>query len=162
MLDLFDTIESLTSAEMPDIGLTGDYKAWDYNDGEYDYCRIQTITSEPAIFDFGWNGYNIDTCQLIMNIPDSILPGTDAQKAAGKAVAVAIVTQMGYAYIDVHDLSSDPATASKCARIESHVNAMIDKDEVTSYHIPDLYIWLAGGGLALTAAVVLVLWRLRP
>ena len=162
MLDLFDTIKSLTSSEIPDIGITCNFDAKDYNDGTYDYCRLTTTGDEPAIFDIPWQGYNLDLCQMVKNIPESVLPGTHEEIVAGKAVTVAIMAALGLNHIEVGDISGDEVTQNECAAIESEVDSAIAEFEVTSYHTPEVYIWIAVGGSILTVAAVIILWRLRP
>ncbi len=162
MLDLFDTIRSLTSSEIPDIGITCGFMAKDYNDGTYDYCRLSTISDDPAIVDIPWGGYNLDLCQLVKNIPESMLPGTHEEIVAGKAVTVLIMAALGLDHIEVGDISEDVTKQNECALIETEVDSMIESFEVTSYHTPDTYIWLATGISAITIVVILVMWRLRP
>ena len=162
MLDLFDTIKSLTSSEIPDIGITCGFMAKDYNDGTYDYCRLSTISDDPAIVDIPWEGYNLDLCQWVKNIPESMLPGTHEEIVAGKAVAVLVMAALGLDHIEVGDISGDEAKQNECALIETEVDSMIESFEVTSYHTPQTYIWLAAGISAVTIAVIIIMWRLRP
>jgi hypothetical protein len=136
--------------------------AKDYNDGTYDYCRLSTISDDPAIVDIPWGGYNLDLCQWVKNIPESMLPGTHEEIVAGKAVTVLIMAALGLDHIEVGDISGDEAKQNECALIETEVDSMIESFEVTSYHTPDTYIWLAAGISAITIAVILVMWRLRP
>ena len=163
MLDLFDTITSLTSAEMPDMGFTCGFTASDFNDGKYDYCRLKDPRENPSegIYNIAWNGYHINFGQMVWNLPDSIFPVDQARVIEAKTYAYAILGAMGLNDVDVADISNDPTTEAKCNWIEDYVNETIDKDEVTSYHIPELYIYLSAGGIILAAAVFILLLRLR-
>jgi hypothetical protein len=153
MLDLFETIKSLTSTDVPDIGFKLGFTASDHNDGTYDYCRLTSVRDAHNEYDFPWNGYILDMRRVVALIPDGVIP------EERKLVIDGVIDALGWNAINVHDISSDPETEQNCARIQSYVASVMEKDEATDYHTPEVYIYVACAGIIAICAVMILIWR---
>ena len=59
----------------------------------------------------------------------------------------------------MNDISADPETEQNCARIQSYVASVMEKDEATDYHTPEVYIYVACAGIIAICAVMILIWR---
>ena len=153
MLDVFDTIKSLTSSDIPDIAFTSETTGSRYNDGTYDYFRQTSHKDAANNYDFPWNGYIINMTTFVNYFPDDVISAED------KVLINGFITFLGWNHIDVWDLSGHEETRTECDRIRNYVTDIIESDEVTNYHTPQVYIYIAWGGIIATAAVIVLMWR---
>ena len=157
MLDLFDTIKSLTGSDLPDASVTGRFEASNYTDTHgYEYCKL-VLQKDDGSTGFTVNlpkaGYMLTIGDLVEQIPDYIIdPSTKNDIAL-------IIDMIGWNDIEVKDISDDLATKNECRMIRSYVNAMVDEDNIESYVIPTVYVVAAIMGIAICLATVMLIWR---
>lgn len=185
ILDLFDTIKSLTSSEIPDVEFSMVFDANylpEYVD-EYcdksgrhidahtnEYCKMVVPdkttgdpdpTKPPLYFPAG--GYSLDLAQYVQYIPDSIMDADERDAAWYILVALGL----GYDDNDPHifkpvelvDLSGHDDLRMQSDLIRSYVDQNISSVEKESYDIPDVFQFIAWGGIALTVVVIVLMWR---
>ena len=156
MMDVFDTIKSLTSADMPDISFTATLDASNgTDDGGYECCILESLKSSGPTFNLSTGAYMLNLNQVIDDIPDYML------STKVKNTMKIIVTALGWNHIDVKDISGDDETKGKSDVISEYVNKKIDVVEVTHYSIPPVYVMFAGFGIIATIVCGVLIWR-RP
>ena len=171
MLDLFDTIKSLTSSDIPDVEFSMVFNAHDYFDeAGYEYSKLvppdkttgnDDPTRPPLYFPSG--GYTLDVAQYVKYIPDSIL--NEEYKKAATWILIAL--GLGYDDNDPHiltpikvsDLAGHDDVRMQSDMIRSYVNQKISSAEVESYSTPEIYEYIAWGGIAITVLVIVLMWR---
>ena len=158
MLDLFDTIKSLTSTDVPDASIRGDFDANNTTDSEgYEYCEI-TLKKDDGTpgetYEIPKAGYVLKLGDMVLKIPDYLLSNT--KKEALRLVLIAI----GWNDIDVRDISNDQATQARISEVSTYVDDMIVDDDIPSYTVPIEYSIAAVVGIALSA-ILMVLVRRR-
>ena len=171
MLDLFDTIKSLTSSNVPDVEFSMVFNAYDWTDDNgYQYCKMvapdkttgaDDPTRPPLYFPMG--GYTLDVAQYVKYIPDSVLDS--GQKTAAEYILIAL--GLGYDDNDPHvfspktvsDLQGHDDVRMQSDLIRSYVEQNIRSVETESYGTPEYYEYIAWGGIALTVVVIVLMWR---
>ena len=158
MLDLFDTIKSLTSSDVPDASMTGSFEAENYTDTNgYDYCKLTLLkydSTPGTTVEIPKAGYVLRWGELVQDIPDYLI--SPAKKTSISLILAAI----GWNDIDVCDISHNQTVQNRIASINSYVNEKIVEDDIPSYHVPIEYTISAAVGLSLTA-ILLILVRRR-
>ena len=165
MLDLFDTIRSLTGSSVSDITFTDKFDAVNLTDARgYDYCRLTPKNSDGKVYDILLNtyskvydiprdAYTLDYCQIVIDIPDSILDDS------GKILLGIFFYAIGWSDIDVGDISHNQSMKDQCAYIRAYVDKMITDDDFESYSVPVPYATAAGIGIAVAAVMFLLVRR---
>ena len=157
MLDLFDTIKSLTSSEVPDITITGLFRAENVTDARgYDYCQMTLQNkdgSSGTVIKIPKSAYTLDLADIVMMIPDYLIDHERRQQIAD------ILTFLGWNDIDVKDISKDLGKQDECSILNSYVNEKISEDDIEYYDIPFTYRIIAYVGLGIAGILALMIWR---
>ena len=185
MLDLFDTIKSLTSSDIPDVEFSMVFNAHHIieNIDAYidrsghniaahtnEYCKLiapnkttgEDDNNEPPLY-FPSGGYSLDVAQYVKYIPDQMLePGY-------KEAATYILIALGLGYddndphifkpIEVIDLEGHDDERMESDLIRSYVDLQFVPVEKESYNTPEVYEYLAWSGIALTVVIIVLMWR---
>ena len=160
MLDLFDTIKSLTGKEPPDITFKSvlDAEGWVYDAWGYRCTQMISEGPEHKNYQIHPGAYYYNLSFIVANIPDSVL------SADKKAALIAVLNSpecIGWANIHVKDISTDEGTKQQCADIRDYVNEMIMEDDIESYKTPQEYIFISIAGIIVSIAVIVLMWRRR-
>ena len=156
MVDIFETMKSLTDMKFPAIELVADVTVRNYVDEYgYKYAWASLIDSKGEeknlLISFG--PYVLDIALFIDLVPSEIL--TDGQKL----LIVAALAMVGLLKFNVADISGDPATQEKIASVDNHVDTMIKYDEEPKFSIPEVYIYAAVVGFIALLGVGILYWR---
>ena len=155
MLDLFDTIKSLTGKKLPDITFLDVMDASEYTDTYgYWYCKLDSRKTDGGTYYLPKDGYVLRLSNLIRDLPSNIIDKELQEEIADFLETVA------WGDIEVKDISGSPSTQVKCEQIRVYVDQKIVEDNVESYPIPALYAAIAGCGVAL-CIVIMILMRRR-
>ena len=155
-LDLFDTIKSLTSSDVPDVTFSVSMDASKYTDASgYEYCKVVSKKTGGPTFYLPYGPYRIDGAMINEAIPDD-LPADDRVKIALDALVLAFFLDP----VEVKDISGDETTRQKCAEVRAYADGKLDVEEQTNYTIPAVYLGLAIAGLA-AASILFILMRRR-
>ncbi len=185
MLDLFDTIKSLTSSDIPDVEFSMVFNAHHiienidaYTDRSghniaahtNEYCKLvapdkttgEDDNTKPPLY-FPSGGYSLDVAQYVKYIPDEIL------KPGYKEAATYILIALGLGYddndphifkpIEVIDLEGHDDERMESDLIRSYVEQQFVPVEAESYNTPEVYEYMAWGGIALTVVIIVLMWR---
>ena len=160
MLDLFDTIKSLTGKEPPDITFESvlDAEGWLYDAWGYRCTRMVSEGPEHYEYNIHPGAYYYNLSSIVANIPDSVL--SEDKKAA----LISVLNSpecIGWANIHVKDISTDEGTKQQCAEIRDYVNDMIMEDDIENYKTPLEYIYISIAGIIVSIAVIALIWRRR-
>ena len=156
ILDIFETIQSLASTEIPPVGFQARFSASDYTGAhDYKYCKLQSYKDPSNSFLIPWGAYVVDLTKLVKLIPDSVM---DQDL---KNLIDLVLIGLKWNEINVKDISNDPTTQGKCESISQHVNGMIDSYDTTSYHTPLMYTVLSITGIALTVVALAAMIIIR-
>jgi hypothetical protein len=127
-LDLFDTIKSLTSSDVPDVTFSVSMDASKYTDASgYDYCKVVSKKTGGPAFYLPYGPYRIDGAMVDEAIPDD-LPADDRVKIALDALVLAFFIDP----VEVKDISSDETTRQKCAEVRAYADGKLDVEEQTN------------------------------
>ena len=157
MLDLFDTIKSLTSSDVPDASMTGLFKAENIKDSHgNDYCKLtlqKDDGTEGAVFKLPKAGYALDLCDFIELIPDDVLDQDQKDRLCD------LMDDLGWNDIELENITDDIGKKEECGILKAYVTENIMADDEEDYSIPDVYVAIAGAGLGIAAVVALMMWR---
>ena len=154
MMDIFQTIKSLTSSDIPDMAFTGTMKASEYVDSHsYEYCKLESLKEGGPTFMLSTGAYSLNMGRLVNNLPSYII--SDGVKVAINIVFAAI----GWNDIQVQDISDDTETQAKCSGINDYVSGKIGVVEEGKYSVPTEYIIAAGAGIGISILVGILIWR---
>ena len=154
MMDVFETIQSLTSTDLPDVSFTATLKASDFTDADgFEYCKLESLKDGGPVFQISTGGYVLDLVRLAGDIPDYII--SDKVKIAMEIVFLAL----GWNHLVVNDISDDEETQGRCSGISQYVDGKIAAAEETHYSTPDIYFIIAIAGLAVCIILGLLIWR---
>lgn len=160
MLDVFETIKSLASTEIPDIGFKATFDCEDTVDTNgHTYCKLKSIKDGGPEFRIPWGGYTADFTRIVKLIPDTVI------KPETKDIIDLVIEGIGWNDIDVKDISGDKVTQGECKKIQDQVDAAIESSNTTSYKTPTVYVVLSITGIVLTMialASMLCYRRWRP
>lgn len=157
MLDLFDTIKSLTSSEVPDISVTGTFRAKNMTDARgYEYCQLTLVNKDGTygtVFKLAKAAYTLNLSDFVMMIPDYVIDHDKKQDIAD------IIGVLQWNNIDVCDISNNSPKQDECSMVKSYVNQKILEDDVESYPVPFEYRIIAYVGLGISVVLMLMIWR---
>ncbi len=154
MMDVFETIKSLTSTDLPDVSFTATLKASDFTDADgFEYCKLESLKDGGPVFQISTGGYVLDLVRLAGDIPDYII--SDKVKIAMEIVFLAL----GWNHLIVGDISDDEETQGRCSGISQYVDGKIGTAEETHYSTPSIYFIIAIAGLAVCIILGLLIWR---
>ena len=185
MLDLFDTIKSLTSSDIPDVEFLTIFNAYHITDNidQYvdkrsgltiaahtnEYCKLVIPDKttgldgdKPPLY-FPSGGYSLDVAQYVDYIPEQILDPTYREPL--KIILIAL--GLGYDDNDPHDfvpievvdMEGHDEIRMESDLIRSDVEQNISSVEKESYGTPDVYEYIAWSGIILTVVVIVLMWR---
>ena len=154
MLDLFQTLKSLTNRSIDDITIEAKMGASYGIDGKgYLYSGFILQNGEDFTeYDIYTGAYTINPGKLLLLIPSDIM------SIAIKEMIAGIIDLLGWGEVDVRDISDDPEEQAACGEIIQHVETAIWYDEEYEFNIPPEYIIAAGTGIVL---VILSLVAIR-
>ena len=154
MLDLFETIRSLTGSSMSDITFLDVFNASQHVDARgYRYSRLVSVREGGPTFDLPRAAYTLDYATLSQNILSGMV---DEPK---KLLIGLFFIAIGWNDIDVRDISDDTAAKEECSEVREYVDAMIEEDNYESYSVPTVYVYTASGGIIISAVLILLIWR---
>ena len=156
MMDLFETIKSLTSSDVPDTSMTGKFKAENITDHGHDYCRLTLLKddgTEGDVFKLPKGGYALNMCDLIELVPDDVL--TPDQKTR----LCDLMVTFHWDDIELDDITDNIGKKEECAILKAYVTENIMEDDKEDYTIPEMYVSIAGAGLVIVAVLALLMWR---
>jgi len=171
MLDLFDTIKSLTSSDVPDLSfsmLFNGHETTDHYGNEYSILvppkkddKTQDDTTRPPIY-FPKGGYELNLAQYIQYIPDTVMDPD--YKEAAKLILIALglgddETLGIYNAANVADLEGRDDVRVQSDLIRSYVSQNFSTVERESYSTPEVYQYIAWAGIALTVVIITLMWR---
>ena len=154
-LDLFDTLNSLTSTKFSDLVFTGDFKMSKGQD-EYgnEYVQVSVNSGEEISEMKFWLGaYTLDVANALAMVPSDIV-SEDDKLLLGVALAV-----VGLDTIYVGDISWDTVTEKKINEISSKVDREIERQEVYDFKMPLAYLAVAIAILVLGIGAAVYMWR---
>lgn len=153
-LDLFDTIKSLTSTDIPDMAFTASLDASKTTDVRgYDYCKLASKKAGGPAFYLADGPYYIDGTKI-----DEILPD-DIPDEKIKTVIHCLILAFFIHPVEVKDMSGYEALKQQCAEIQDFTEEKLDVEEEESYSIPPLYIGFAAGGILASLALMILMRR---
>ena len=157
MLDLFDTIKSLTGSSVPDATVTGRFRAENITDARgYEYCKLTLLKddgTDGVVIKLAKAAYSLDLRDVLPLIPDRIISQETKDKIS---TALGL---LGWGDIDVKDISNDIGKKDECSMVMSYVNEKIVEDNQESYVVPEGYLIAAMAGTCVTALFVFLIWR---
>jgi hypothetical protein len=153
MLDLFDTIKSLTGKSIPDVFFVADLAATKYTDDYgYEYTILDLKGTETTLY-FPLGGYALNTSVLIYLVPSSILPD------AVKDILYVVFTVLGWGTVEIGDITDDKVMQSKCENVFTYVKNIMKYDEEYTFKIPAEYLTIGIAGLLGSFAAFVLIWR---
>lgn len=144
-LDLFDTIKSLTSSDIPDATVTASLNASHYTEDGYDYCKLASKKTGGPAFYFPWGPYEI-TGEMVKDL----IPIHDSDSVLRKVIKNLVIAYFYVDPVEVKDISGDEAMKQQCSDIRDKVFAELDKEEEGSYTIPPVYIAISVVGILMS------------
>lgn len=171
MLDLFDTIKSLTSSDIPDLSFDMIFNGHDYTDSHGNVYsklvppkkddRTQDDTTRPPLY-FPKGGYEMDLAQYVQYIPDKIMD--PEYKEAARLILIALglgndEAHSIYNAANVSDLEGHDEIRVNSDLIRSYVSQNFSTVERESYSTPVVYQYIAWIGIALTVVIITLMWR---
>ena len=157
MLDLFETIKSLTSSDVPDASMTGLFKAENVKDSHgNDYCKLtlqKDDGTEGDVFKLPKAGYSLDLCDLIELVPDDVLSREQKDRLC------VLMEDLGWNDIELENITDDIGKKEECAILKAYVTENIMEDDKEDYTIPVVYVSIAGAVLGIAAVLALLMWR---
>ena len=141
MLDLFDTVQSLTGTEIPDVKFIAKAHTSTFTDDagrQYYKITVKTHDSSKDLM-LAKQDYSLNVLDLIDSIPSYIM-GDGVKLAIGSALTV-----LGWDKIEVTELT--PETKAECDAIAEHVDTMVEIDERYDFNIPVEYLVLSIAGI---------------
>ena len=157
MLDLFDTIKSLTSSDVPDASMTGLFRAENVTDAHgNEYCKLtlqKNDGTEGDVIKLPKNGYSLDVCDLIELVPDDVLTRDQKDRLCD------LMVTLGWNDIPLEDITDDIGKKEECAILKAYVNENIMEDDKENYTIPEVYVIIASVGLGIVSILALFMWR---
>ena len=154
MMDVFKTINSLTSSDIPDMSFTATLEASNDTDAHGNqYCKLKSLKDGGPTFMISAGAYTLNLNMLVSDLPSYII--SDKVKIAVQL----IFTAMGWDDIQVNDISGDEETQAKCNGVVSYVNDKIGVAEEGRYSTPTGYIAVAGVGIGISILVGILIWR---
>ena len=153
VLDIVETIKSLTGTSLKDIDFIADVQASNVTDEEgREYVELKILNkSGDTVFRIPKAGFSVTVDNILALIPSTIL--SDAAKAA-ISIAAGVI---GWDTFTADEM--DQATEEKFDEIHDHTVTMIKYDEEYELNIPMAYIILAAVGLIGCAAAVFMARR---
>ncbi len=157
MLDLFDTIKSLTSSDIPDASMTGRFRAENTTDAHgYKYCQLTLLKddgTEGTVFKLPKAGYTLNLCDLVNMIPDYVID------SSRKGDICAVIHAFGYDDIEIKDITNDIGKKDECSILQAYVNEKITEDDTESYTVPTEYVISATVILLVSCILISLMWR---
>jgi hypothetical protein len=155
MLDLFDTIDSLTGTEIPDVHLRADLTASDAaDDSGRRYTSLRKTGDESGMeIRIPHSSYAVDFDRLLRLVPNYILPEEKADKI------LLVLAILGWDTREILDLRDDPETSESIGNVFDKVDREIEDDKKYELSIPAEYICIAAAGLAALLAGAAFIWR---
>ena len=153
-LDLFDTIKSLTSSDIPDITFIDKFQAEDYTEGGYEYCKLtaqRTSGTGPVLY-LPYGPYCINGEMI-----QSLLPDISSEQL--RIIAEAIVMAFVLNPLEVKDISEDPTTKGYCAAISQAVNVVLEAEEDDHFALPMPYVAVTVFGILFSIVLCIQLRR---
>ncbi len=152
LMDLLQTIKSLTGSSISDITFKTNAEVSDYTDEKgYEYTDVKMGKDKSFDLHIPRGGYVLNVVHLVDQIPDSILP-VGVKIAIGGGLAL-----LGYDKIEVGE--STPETKQKCEDIQNYVDEIIKYDEEFEFKMPLAYLAIAIVGIIASIAAIIVLRR---
>lgn len=172
MLDLFDTIKSLTSSDVPDLSFSMLFNGHDYTDDHGNtYSKLvppkkddktQDDDTRPPLY-FPKGGYELDLAQYVKYIPDAILDPDYKEAATYILIALGLGNDDNdphiFSAVNVSDLEGRDYDRMQSDLIRSYVSENFSTVERESYSTPEVYQYIAWTGLALTVIIIVLMWR---
>ena len=155
VVDLMDTISSLTSTRLPDMVFTGDFKLSNGQDAYgNDYVDVLIKRSDVSEEMKLWlDAYTIDATKILDIIPSTVMSDT------AKGIAAIVMAIFGMDEIHVADISEDEETVEKIENIDDYVDTAITYDETYEFKMPTGYLVTAIVILAIGILVAVFMWR---
>ena len=156
MLDLFQTIKSLTSSDVPDLSVTGTFRAENVTDARgYKYCQLTLVNKgvDSTVFKIPKAGYTLNLSEIVMMIPDYVIDHDKKEDIAD------VLTALGWDDIDVGDISDNTPKKDECSMLYAYVDEKISEDDKESYPIPETYLIISYSGLGIAAVLIFLMWR---
>ena len=172
MLDLFDTIKSLTSSDVPDLSFSMLFNGHDYTDDHGNvYSKLvppkkddktQDDDTRPPLY-FPKGGYELNLAQYVKYIPDSVLDPDYKEAATYILIALGLGNDDNdphiFSAVNVSDLEGRDYDRMQSDLIRSYVSENFSTVERESYSTPEVYQYIAWTGLALTVIIIVLMWR---
>ncbi len=156
MMDLVDTIKSLTGKELSDLTFMDVLDASEYiDDHGYWYCKLDSRKADGNHYYLPKDGYVMRLSDVIDDLPENIIKEDVQEKL------VEFLKTVDWGNIDVKDISGSPSTQVKCEQIRVYVDQKIVEDNEESYPIPTVYAVVAGAGVLISLAVIFLMRRHR-
>ena len=158
-IDLVQTVESLTSSDLPETPFLLHFDAEPYTDGNgYQYTKLMEPDDHTKALTLSKGAYVLNCVDLLRLIPDSFFgdQGHEIKIALGVALHLA-----GWDNIDVKDLSGAGGLEIRreCDSVDGYVKKAMASDEEEHYSLPTAYVAVAGVGIAISVMVPLLIWR---
>ncbi|MBR4203780.1 MAG: hypothetical protein IKQ93_09445 [Candidatus Methanomethylophilaceae archaeon] len=156
-LDLFKTIESLTSNPIPDITFVADAEITDFTDEHGDRYVIIKIARDggSTVINLPMEGYRITASDILDAIPESVL-----SKEARAIIEVALGI-IGWESFDVADITDNPEKQQKIDDIHEMVDEYNKWNEDYEFKLPMVYLVTAIVVAILAIVVAALMWRGR-
>ncbi len=153
MMDIFDTVRSLTGMKMPDMRFIADFVASEYiDDKDRHYTElIQEKDGRTVKLKLPLADYSLSVLDILDLVP------SDVMGDKSKATIGVVLSLLGWSDIEVSE--ADQETVEKFEDISDHVDAAIVQDEEYDFKIPTGYLIIAIVGIIGCAAGVLVMRR---
>ena len=140
------------------------------DDNGYQYCKMVAPDRETGLPDptkpplyFPMGGYTLDVAQYMQYIPDTIMDADEREMARYILIALGLGFDDNNPHVfspkTVSDLSGHDDVRMQSDLIRSYVDQNISSVEKESYEIPDVFQFIAWGGIALTVVVIVLMWR---
>ena len=156
-LDLFKTIESLTSNPIPDITFVANAEINNFTDEHGDKYVIIKIARDggSTVINLPMAGYRITTSDILDLIPESIL-SEEARFIIDIAIGI-----LGWESFDVEDINDNPEKQKDIYDIQNMVDEYNKWNEDYKFELPMVYLVTAIIIAIFAVVVAALMWRGR-